>query len=278
MSVHRWPTLSAALFAVVVHTILLGVAASLRVSRPREPHALVTITLMQQAAPLPVAEGIGETSRIAPIPLPPPSQPVSKLPQRKRSPALKPLVTKAPSPAAKLARVIQPPAPPEEVRPQEDDPRLAAILPTVPPQKSEESARSFFDESSPGSDLGTIEAPRNGAPVSVGKGAGASDGKVAMGSGESALAQPHYGVNPKPVYPLLARRMGAQGVVLLRVRVQQHGSVAAIELVRSSGFALLDEAATRTVRDSWRFIPARLDGVAVESWVEIPIQFVLAQS
>ena len=270
MSVHRWPTLSAALFAVVVHTILLGVAASLRVSRPREPHALVTITLMQQAAPLPVAEGIGETSRIAPIPLPPPSPPMSKPTQRKRSAAPKPLVTRTPSPAAKLARVKQPPAPPEEVRPQEDDPRLAAILPTVPPQKSEESARSFFDESSPGSDLGTIEAPRNGAPVSVGKGAG--------GSGESALAQPHYGVNPKPVYPLLARRMGAQGVVLLRVRVQQDGSVAVVELVRSSGFALLDEAATRTVRDSWRFIPARLDGVAVESWVEIPIQFVLAQS
>jgi periplasmic protein TonB len=278
MSVHRWPTLNAALFAVVVHTILLGVAASLRVSRPREPHALVTITLMQQAAPLPVAEGIGETSRIAPIPLPPPNPPLSKPPQRKRSAAPKPLVTRTPSPAAKLARAQQPPSPPEEVRPPEDDPRLAAILPTVPPQKSEESAQSFFDESSSGRDLGTVEAQRNSAPVSVGKGAGASDGKEARGSGTSALAQPHYGMNPKPVYPLLARRMGAQGVVLLRVRVQQDGSVAAVELVRSSGSALLDEAATRTVRDSWRFIPARLDGVAIESWVEIPIKFVLAAS
>lgn len=99
-----------------------------------------------------------------------------------------------------------------------------------------------------------------------------------MGSGENALVQAHYGVNPKPAYPLFARRMGAQGEVLLRVRVQQDGSVAAVELVRSSGFTLLDESATRTVRDSWWFIPARLDGVAIESWVEIPIKFVLAGS
>jgi protein TonB len=72
--------------------------------------------------------------------------------------------------------------------------------------------------------------------------------------------------------------MGAQREVLLRVRVQQNGSVAAVELVRSSGFTLLDEAANRRVRDSWRFIPARLNGVAIESWVEVPIQFVLAES
>jgi protein TonB len=268
--------LSAALFAVVVHTILLGVAASLKVSYSRESRAPVTITLMQQATPLPVAESVGATPRLVPAPLP--SPPMSKPPQRKRNATPKPLVTRTPSPAAKLARAQQPPSPPKEVRPQEDDPRLAAILPTVPPKKSEESARSFFDESSPGSNLGTVEAQRNSAPVSVGNGAGASDGKDAGGSGKSVLTQPHYGMNPKPVYPLLARRMGAQGVVLLRVRVQQDGSVAEVELVRSSGSALLDEAATRTVRDSWRFIPARLDGVAIESWVEIPIKFVLAAS
>jgi protein TonB len=276
MSVHKWPTLSAALFAVVVHTILLVVAASLKVSYSRESRALVSITLRQQATPLPVAESVGATPRLVPALLP--SPPMSKPPQRKRSAAPKPLVTRTPSPVAKLARARQLPSPPEEVRPQEDDSRLAAILPTVPPQKSEESARFFYDESYTGSALEPGEAQRNGAPVSVGKEAEASDGKGAIGSGKSALAQPHYGMNPKPVYPLLARRMGAQGVVLLRVRVQRDGSVAAVELVRSSGFALLDEAATRTVRDSWRFLPARLDGVAVESWVEIPIQFVLAQS
>jgi len=297
MSVQRWPTLSAALFAVVVHTILLGVAASLRVSRPREPHALVTITLMQPAAPLPVAEGGGETRRIVPVPLPPPNPPLSKPLQRKRRAVLKPPVTSLlpPAPPTRthprppppvLPENLPPPQPREEIRPQED-PRLAAILPTVPPQGAEESAPSFPEGSSQASDLEKAEVHHNGAegnahtvgaPASGSRRAGEEDGKVDRRSSASALAQPQYGVNPKPVYPLLARRMGAQGEVLLRVRVQQNGSVAAVELVRSSGFTLLDEAATRTVRDRWRFIPARLNGVAIESWVEVPIKFVLAES
>jgi periplasmic protein TonB len=289
--------LSAALFAVTVHTFLLGVAASLRVSPSHESRALVSITLIQQATPLSVAESGIATSHADPVPLSIP--PMRKPPQRKHSTALKPPVTKAPSPAAKLARVKQSPAPlvsmesfppPQqraEVRQQEDDPRLAAIPPTVPPQGSEKFAQSFLDESSQASDLGTIEAQHNGAegnattvgaPENGSRGVGEGTGKGARGNGESVLAQPHYGVNPKPVYPLLARRMGAQGVVLLRVCVQPDGSVAAVELVHSSGFALLDEAATRTVSDNWRFFPARRDGVAIESWVEVPIKFVLAES
>ena len=297
MSVNRWPTLSAALFAVAVHTFLLGVAASFRVSPSRESRALVSITLIQRATPLPVAESGIATPHADPMP--PSILPLSKPLQRKHSTAPKPPVTKAPSPAAKLARVKRPPAPPESmksfspphqrkgVRQQEDAPQLAAILPTVPPRGSEKSAQSFLDENSQASDLGTTEAQHNGAegnaatvrvPENGGRGGGEGAGKGAKGSGESVLAQPHYGVNPKPEYPLLARRMGAQGVVLLRVCVQQDGSVAAIELVHSSGFALLDEVATRTVRDNWRFLPARRDGVAIESWVEVPIKFVLAES
>ena len=37
--------------------------------------------------------------------------------------------------------------------------------------------------------------------------------------------------------------------------------------------AMLDEAAVSTVRAHWRFIPARRDGVAVESRAEVPIRF-----
>lgn len=287
MSGQRWPTLSAALFAVVVHTILLGIAASLGVSRPHEPRTLVTITLTQPAAPLPVAKSEGEKLHTASAPVPLPILPSRTPPQRKRSVAPKPLVTRTPSPVARVPRIQPSPPPSKETPPPEDAPRLAAILPTVPTKKSEESAESFLDENSRGSDRGVEEASGNGdagntttsgALVGRSNEAGASGGKGTQGNGTSTLAQPHYGVNPKPVYPLLARRMGAQGEVLLRVHVQQDGSVAAVELARSSGSALLDEAATRTVRDSWRFIPARLNGVAIESWVEIPIKFVLAES
>ena len=47
-------------------------------------------------------------------------------------------------------------------------------------------------------------------------------------------------------------------------------------MIRSSGFAPLDESAVTTVRERWRFVPARRDGVAVESRVTVPIRFRLA--
>jgi protein TonB len=74
---------------------------------------------------------------------------------------------------------------------------------------------------------------------------------------------------------MLARRMGMQGTVVLRVHVRADGSVAAAELAHSSGSHLLDDSALKTVRERWRFLPARLDGTPVESWVEVPLRFVL---
>lgn len=69
--------------------------------------------------------------------------------------------------------------------------------------------------------------------------------------------------------------MGTQGVVVLRVFVHPDGSVGEVTVSQSSGSDLLDDSALRTVREQWRFLPARLDGQPVESWVEVPIRFVL---
>jgi protein TonB len=74
---------------------------------------------------------------------------------------------------------------------------------------------------------------------------------------------------------MLARRMGIQGVVVLRVHVRADGSVAQAEIAHSSGSPLLDDSALKTIREQWRFLPAQLDGTPVESWVEVPIRFVL---
>jgi len=104
---------------------------------------------------------------------------------------------------------------------------------------------------------------------------GGQKGATRGGSAGGTSARPDYSVNPKPPYPMLARRRREQGTVLLRVRVRADGSVAEAEVKQSSGSALLDDTALRTVRDSWRFTPARLDGIPIESWVEVPIRFVL---
>ncbi len=106
---------------------------------------------------------------------------------------------------------------------------------------------------------------------------GTGSGGTGSGGG-GALARPDYGVNPKPPYPLIARRIGAQGVVVLRVFVHANGTVGNVIVSQSSGFTVLDESASKTVRERWRFLPAHLDGQPVESWVEVPIRFVLADS
>ena len=81
--------------------------------------------------------------------------------------------------------------------------------------------------------------------------------------------------NPKPPYPLAARRRGLEGRVLLSAHVRADGRCAEVRLRVSSGHELLDHAALDTVRH-WRFLPARHGDTAVDSWVEIPISFRLA--
>ena len=42
---------------------------------------------------------------------------------------------------------------------------------------------------------------------------------------------------------------------------------------QSSGYGMLDTSAAETVRERWRFVPARRNGVPVESTVTVPIRF-----
>jgi protein TonB len=78
--------------------------------------------------------------------------------------------------------------------------------------------------------------------------------------------------NPRPAYPLLAIRQGAQGQVLLLAEVLAEGRAGRIELEKSSGHALLDAAAMNAVR-TWRFSPARKNGLLTVQTVRIPIHF-----
>lgn len=78
--------------------------------------------------------------------------------------------------------------------------------------------------------------------------------------------------NPKPPYPLAARRQGVEGRVLLAAHVRADGSCAEVRLKHSSGHGQLDRSALDTVR-RWRFLPARRGSASVDSWVEIPVSF-----
>lgn len=78
--------------------------------------------------------------------------------------------------------------------------------------------------------------------------------------------------NPPPPYPLVARRNGEQGTVVLRVLVTRDGMPASVDVEKTSSSSHLDNAALETVR-TWRFVPARQNGQPVEAWVLVPVVF-----
>lgn len=82
--------------------------------------------------------------------------------------------------------------------------------------------------------------------------------------------------NPKPSYPYFARTMNYEGLVVVRVEIAADGTAARIEIAESSGYNILDEAAVDTVKE-WAFVPAMKDGIAITTWLEIPIRFMLTE-
>ncbi len=89
--------------------------------------------------------------------------------------------------------------------------------------------------------------------------------------------QAAYLHNPIPSYPMVARRMGWQGRVVLSVEVLANGSPGQIKVQQSSGHEVLDDAALQAVR-GWRFVAARQGGQAVSKWFLVPIPFILKEA
>lgn len=84
--------------------------------------------------------------------------------------------------------------------------------------------------------------------------------------------QAEYLHNPKPPYPTAAVRMGYQGLVLLDIEVLADGSVGDVQLLKSSGFKILDNAAMQAVK-MWRFRPGRRLGQPVTAHATVPIRY-----
>lgn len=93
-------------------------------------------------------------------------------------------------------------------------------------------------------------------------------------SGARNDAKPNYLRNPPPKYPDYARRNKIEGRVELIVTVSPEGKATKVELLKSSGFTSLDDAAKRAV-EKWQFSPATIAGVPTASDIVIPIKFEL---
>jgi protein TonB len=193
-----------------------------------------------------------------------------------------------PAPAHEEAPAAMPPKPPHarhlhrdaaraSATPERAASQPAAIVSTPVPGDAAIAARSEAVPPSAGTvPSGTEVASAKGFGLGLNAGRGAN-GTGGDGTG-SSFAHAEYGHNPAPIYPVEARRRAEHGTVLLRIKVAVDGAVELVEIAQSSGFDLLDNEALETVRSRWRFVPARRDGVAVESWCEVPIRFALTEA
>ncbi len=80
--------------------------------------------------------------------------------------------------------------------------------------------------------------------------------------------------NPKPAYPAMSKRLGEQGSVNLRIYVGADGLPQKRELLKTSGFERLDQAALDVVM-RWTFVPGKRGGVPEAMWMVTTIKFEL---
>lgn len=102
--------------------------------------------------------------------------------------------------------------------------------------------------------------------------------------GESASAEPKgdsslgispgsiANINPRIVYPRQAQMRRYEGVVVVLIHIATDGSARKVDLLRSSGYAELDDAVLGAVQH-WQFIPPRRGHMPVESTFKHTVVF-----
>ncbi|MEP3856073.1 MAG: TonB family protein [Porticoccus sp.] len=92
------------------------------------------------------------------------------------------------------------------------------------------------------------------------------------------VTEPLFARPPTPPnYPTVARKRGQQGTVWLDIMLDDEGEQRQLSISKSSGVAVLDEAALQAVAN-WEFMPYRINGKSAASRVRVPVQFALKKS
>ncbi len=189
-------------------------------------------------------------------PIEPPRLLTVSLIQTEAKPAPEPVVK--PEPPKPAPQPLAKPLPPPPVLTANPTPAAASAPVVQPPAPNPDPVPEVLPPPPPPV-IAAAPAPKPAAPAAPTAPPRAAD----------------YLTNPKPPYPALSKRLGEEGMVRLKVRVNPDGSVAQLELAKSSGFARLDQSALDTVLSSWKFHPGMQDGKPVAAWVIVPIEFTL---
>jgi protein TonB len=176
-----------------------------------------------------------------------------------------PIVAAAPATAGMSVQLLERPhaaaaaeRPPAPLTTAAPPPPVQATGPKAPsvPATSQSEKRQPAAETEPGQRPATppvaLAAAGSGAPAAEAIDAAALESRL-----QEALAR-HFS------YPLLARRRGWQGEVLLAFRLQSDGRIIDARVARSSGYGVLDRAALDALGKVGRISPESEYGFAMQ--------------
>jgi len=78
-----------------------------------------------------------------------------------------------------------------------------------------------------------------------------------------------------PSYPRRARKLGKEGLVVLRLSISEEGKLITVEVVEGAGDGF-DKAAIKAIRQS-KFLPAKRNGKPVACQAVVPVRFKLTR-
>ncbi|HVU37535.1 MAG TPA: energy transducer TonB [Opitutales bacterium] len=228
------------LVAVALHAaVLFGIAprAPQPVPPPEKKYLEVSLATAPADMPVPPAAAATPPPPEPPPPEPPPPPPPEPPPE-------------PPPPPPKVEEPFPEPAPPPPAAPPAPAPVASAPVPATPPPLVPHPQRQAY---------GPVTSSAPAAP--------------AQGT-YIAVTDPSYLERVEPEYPAQARRMHQQGKTTLALYINALGSLDKVEIIKSSGYRLLDEAAAEAMKAS-RFRPAYQGTTPIPSRAEVTINFVL---
>ena len=253
--------LLSAIIAMGIHAYLLWADFGWMGKKPSLKPKPQMVTLTLASRPMPKAEPAPKLTK----PLSPPA------PEPAPQPKPKPTSKSEPEPDRDhFSEIKATPPPPEKQKPSQPISESQPVPYSRPEPISGEEKPDV-----PASPPGSRPRPRTILKTDEQKKAG-SDGTVEKTQAPPLIreAKPRYRDNPPPLYPILARKRGYQGTVVLDVFIDKNGRVADMKIFSSSGYSALDKAARATVED-WLFEPGMEGEKKIEMWVKIPIRFQL---
>lgn len=171
-----------------------------------------------------------------------------------------------------FATFITPERAPEPAPPKEQPKPTPKTVPIV--KKSVTPPLPVVNTPSPTAVTAAPSPPEPAAPAAATAEPSPAPAPAAPAVPRTITSGVEYIQAPKPEYPAVAKRMGEEGQVILRVLVNEKGRSERVEIQKTSGSPRLDEAGRQSVQRAL-FKPYIENGKPMAVYAIVPIKFQL---